>query len=148
MPMIPIATPDTMLSAIEVCTVSLTSLSLRAPWYLAVNTLQPIASPTKRLTRRLIRDEVEPTAASEFSLPKRPTTMMSAALNKSCRMLEQTKGNAKTSMRLKIGPSIISISCFFCFFSFFNACSCAIYRNLQKTNFRTPIIILSAHQSQ
>ena len=31
MPMIPIAMPLTMLSAIEVCTVSLTSLSLRAP---------------------------------------------------------------------------------------------------------------------
>ena len=45
-----------------------------------------------------IRDEFEPTAASELSPAKRPTTMMSAALKSSCRMLVSITGMAKSSI--------------------------------------------------
>ena len=45
-----------------------------------------------------ISDEFEPTAASELSPAKRPTTMMSAALKSSCRMLVSITGMAKSSI--------------------------------------------------
>ena len=55
----------------------------------------------------------EPTAASALSPAKRPTTTISAALNKSCKMLEHINGIAKSSIFLNTEPLHISISYFF-----------------------------------
>ena len=63
-----------------------------------------------RLTKRLIKEVVEPTAA-KASLPVyRPTTMMSAALNSSCKMPEHISGSANSRILLNSGPLHISIS--------------------------------------
>ena len=61
-------------------------------------------------TSRLISAEVDPTAASAWLPEKRPTTMISAALNKSCRMPESISGTANRIIRLSSGPCIMSIS--------------------------------------
>ena len=75
--------PPIMPSATEVCTVSETDLSSFAPWYLATRTLVPMDSPIKRLTRRLMSEPVEPTAARAVFPVNLPTTITSAVLNSS-----------------------------------------------------------------
>ena len=59
---------------------------------------------------RLIKALVEPTAASASLPVKRPTTMMSAALNSSWRIPDSISGMAKIKILLKSGPEHISIS--------------------------------------
>ena len=66
--------------------------------------------PTNRLIIRLISAPVEPTAAIASLPVKRPTTTMSAALNKSCKMPEIISGMEKIRILLKSGPLHISIS--------------------------------------
>ena len=66
--------------------------------------------PIKKFTSRLISELVEPTAAMA-SLPTNwPTTMISAALNSSCKMPEHISGKANSRIRLSNGPLHMSIS--------------------------------------
>jgi hypothetical protein len=60
-----------------------------------------------------MREEVDPTAARELSPANRPTTTISAALNKSCRILEHISGMANNKILPSSGPCTMSISCFF-----------------------------------
>ena len=105
--------PLTMLIRIAVCTVLDRASSSFAPKYFAASTFAPTDKPTNRLTIRLMSAEVDPTAASELSPAKCPTTTISAALNNSCRMLEHISGSANSRSFPRSGPFIISISCFF-----------------------------------
>mgnify|MGYP000485447172 CR=1 FL=1 len=63
-----------------------------------------------RLTIRLISALVEPTAAKAWGPEKRPTTIMSAALNNSCKMPEMASGMAKRTIFPSRGPLVMSIS--------------------------------------
>ena len=101
-----------MLRLTAVCTVSLSSLSFLAPKYLATSTLAPMESPMNRFDKSSIRELVEPTAARELSPANRPTTIMSAALNRSCNTPEHISGKANSNIFLSMGPLHISISCF------------------------------------
>ena len=62
------------------------------------------------MINRLIREEVDPTAASAWLPANRPTTTMSAALNKSWRIPESIRGTANSRIFPKSGPLHISIS--------------------------------------
>lgn len=101
--------PLIRLKSIEVCTVRLSASSSFAPRSPAASTFAPTERPTNRFVRRLTSAEVDPTAASERSPAKRPTTTMSAALNNSWRMLENISGTAKAIIFFRIGPSSMSI---------------------------------------
>ena len=63
-----------------------------------------------RLTIKLISALVEPTAASAWLPENRPTTMMSAALNNSCKMPEMARGMANRTIFPNRGPWVMSIS--------------------------------------
>ena len=66
--------------------------------------------PMNRLVNTLISAVVEPTAASAPLPLNRPTTIMSTALNMSCRMPDSISGSAKeTSLSIMV-PLHISIS--------------------------------------
>ena len=67
-------------------------------------------SPINKLTISWIKALVEPTAAKAWLPAKRPATMMSAALNSSCKMPERAKGMANRMVLLTRGPLVISIS--------------------------------------
>ena len=69
----------------------------------------------KRLVNILIRAVVEPTAASAPLPLNRPTTMISTALNISCRMLESMSGMEKEISLSMIDPLHMSISYLFRF---------------------------------
>jgi hypothetical protein len=71
--------------------------------------LVPTEKPTNRLTSRLIRELVDPTAASAASPAQRPTTTTSAALNSSCSRLESISGRANNKIFPASGPCTISI---------------------------------------
>ena len=103
-------TPLTRLKRTDVCTVSLTSSSFRAPYPWAVSTLVPMERPMNTLTIRLISALVEPTAASAWAPEKRPTTTISAALKSSCSTPESIRGKVKTRIFPNSGPLHISIS--------------------------------------
>ena len=53
---------------------------------------------------------LEPTAARELSPAQRPTTMMSAALNSSCKMLEHISGSVNCRSFGRMDPLHMSIS--------------------------------------
>src|SRR5699024_9021785 len=72
--------------------------------------LHPMDRPRNRLTIRLFKEEVAPTAAMALLLANCPNTMMSAALNSSCKMLEAIRGIEKRSRLPTRGPLHISIS--------------------------------------
>ena len=59
---------------------------------------------------RFIKDVVAPTAASDVSPAYLPTTIISAALNKSCNTPESIKGILKSNIFPNSGPLHISIS--------------------------------------
>ena len=82
-PNIPNPTPNTTLMKIDVC-VAREAFSLSpAPIDLATTTPAPTDIPISTLTIRFISDPVDPTAASDVSLPYFPTTTISAALYRS-----------------------------------------------------------------
>ena len=112
MPMAVMARPLTMAVMIEVCTILLTLSNFFAPYSLAAATFEPMERPTKRFVRRFISAVFEPTAARELSPAKRPTTTMSAALNKSCNIPEHISGRVNISIFFRIEPLHISISYF------------------------------------
>ena len=93
----------------EVWTLSRTSSFRPAPRSRATTTLVPTEKPMKRLTRRLMSEVLEPTAARASFPDQRPTTMTSAALNRSCRMLESIRGTANTKSFPARDPWIMSI---------------------------------------
>ena len=62
------------------------------------------------LTIKLIMALVEPTAARAWGPTNCPTTMMSAALNSSCKMPEIAKGMANRTIFPNSGPWVMSIS--------------------------------------
>ena len=64
----------------------------------------------RSVTIRFTGELEAPTAASASSPAKRPTTMISAALKRSCRSPENITGIANLSIFLSIGPLVISIS--------------------------------------
>ena len=102
-------TPEVRPSATEVCTVSCMPFSSLAPKQRAATTFAPSERPTKRLTRRLMRAPLEPTAASAVLPAKRPTTTTSAALNSSCKMLEAASGSANRMIFWSSGPVVRSL---------------------------------------
>ena len=104
-----IITPPTVAIAIAVCKALCASSYLLAPIHLPMTTLAPIDKPIKRFTRRLIKALVEPTAAKDSLPANLPTTTRSAALNRSCKILDNIKGMANRIILLKIEPSVISI---------------------------------------
>jgi hypothetical protein len=55
-------------------------------------------------------EDVEPTAARAPLPAKRPTTMMSAALNSSCNMPDSIKGMENKRILPRSGPLVMSIS--------------------------------------
>ena len=63
-----------------------------------------------RFVSRLMRAALDPTAAMELSPANLPTTITSAALNKSCSTPEHISGNANRTIFLKTGPLVMSIS--------------------------------------
>src|SRR5699024_8672716 len=75
-----------------------------------MTTLHPMDRPRNRLTIRLFKEEVAPTAAIALLLANCPSTMMSAALNSSCRMLEAISGIEKRSRLPARGPLHIASS--------------------------------------
>ena len=93
-----------------VCTVCCASSKSFAPRNRATSTFAPTDMPIKKLTSRLISELVEPTAAIALLLTKRPTTMISVALNSSCSTPEQISGTANSRIRLSNGPWHMSIS--------------------------------------
>ena len=62
-----------------------------------------------RLTIRVMSAEVDPTAPSAVSLPKRPTTTVSAALNNSWSMPDSIMGTEKRRKPFMIGPLVMSM---------------------------------------
>ena len=66
--------------------------------------------PMNRLTMSWMRALVEPTAARAVGPTNWPTTMMSAALNKSCRIPDRARGMANRMVLLTMGPLVMSIS--------------------------------------
>ena len=107
-----------MPSAVAVWTVARISSGFLAPKFLAATTFAPTERPTNRLTSRLMRELVDPTAARELSPAKRPTTMMSAALNRSCKMPDPISGRANRSIFFRTGPDVMSIPYVFVFSGF------------------------------
>ena len=72
--------------------------------------MAPTEKPINRLTIRLMTALVEPTAARAVGPTNWPTTMMSAALNKSCRIPDRARGMANRMVLLTMGPLVMSIS--------------------------------------
>src|SRR5699024_6310912 len=72
--------------------------------------LAPREMPMKRLVKILIRAVVDPTAASAWLLLYLPTTMISTALNISCRMLDSIRGSEKEISLSMMVPLHMSIS--------------------------------------
>ena len=107
--------PLAKLMVTAVCIASLSCCILRPPKYLPTSTFAPTDNPIKRLVNRLIRDDVDPTAASEWSPTNCPSITISVALKSICIILESISGKAKTSIFFNMGPFTISISCFFLF---------------------------------
>ena len=101
-----------MLKYIDVCIVLFTLSFFPAPINIDVRTFALVESPRKRLVIKFTSAVVEPTAARELSPAKFPTTIMSAALKKSCKTLESISGSVSWRSFGKIGPLHISISCF------------------------------------
>lgn len=108
-PMIISANPDRKLMEMAVCTLSLVASLSSLPRVCPTTTLVPIDRPIKRLISRLVRAEVEPTAAKDSLPAKRPTTMTSAALNKSCKQPDSIKGKLNAMTLGSTGPLHISI---------------------------------------
>ena len=102
------STPLVRPSVTAVCTVSCTPCSSFAPKQRAATTFAPNESPTNRFTSRLIREPLEPTAASAVLPAKRPTTTTSAALNSSCKMLDAASGMENRMIFCSIGPLVRS----------------------------------------
>ena len=75
-----------------------------------MTTLAPTLRPINTFTSRLISEPVEPTAASAWAPAKRPTTTISAALYKSCRMPVRISGPENISTLGKSAPVVMSIS--------------------------------------
>ena len=75
----------------------------------AMTTFVPRERPENRLTRRLMRAALLPTAAIAVEESKRPTTARSAELNSCCRMLARASGRAKRTIFPARGPCSISI---------------------------------------
>ena len=108
-------TPQMTESVIAVCTVSETSFLDPEPKYLATITFTPTESPKKTFTSRFMSDEVEPIAASAFFPTNRPATIMSTALNKSCRMPDNISGMVKETIFGSRAPSVMFMLYFFSF---------------------------------
>ena len=109
MPMPISTTPEMRLMVTAVCTLSRVPCSSPLPSVCPTVTLVPMDSPMKRLTSRLVSELVEPTAARDSLPAKRPTTITSAALNRSCRQPESINGKLKATIPGSTGPLHISI---------------------------------------
>jgi len=82
-PTIPTINPFTTAKSIDVCVVLDAFSGLFAPIARAITTFVPIEKPINKLVIRLMREPVEPTAASDCLPANCPTTTTSAALNRS-----------------------------------------------------------------
>jgi len=72
--------------------------------------LPPMEMPINRLTIRLMMEPLEPTAASAWLPTYRPTTMISAALKRSCSIPVAISGREKSRIFCGKLPVHISIS--------------------------------------
>ena len=97
----------------EVCTTLSAFSRSPAPTQRDITESAPTLSPMNKLTMRLTRELVEPTAAIAVWSANCPTVMMSAALYKSCRMPDAAKGRKKSRILPKSGRVHMSISRFF-----------------------------------
>ena len=104
------AIPLIKASVMEVCTVSDISLDFPVAKKRAASTLLPREMPIKRLIKTLIKAVVEPTAAKAWLPLYLPTTIMSTALNISCKMPESIKGSEKDISLSMSDPLHMSIS--------------------------------------
>ena len=101
--------PDTRARGMVVCTVRRTSSSWWPPMPWATATPVPTDSPTKKFTRRLVRLEVAPTAAT-LTLPQNcPTITRSAALNNSCKTFVKIMGMVYRKIPDTRGPDRRSV---------------------------------------
>ena len=89
-------TPLARARVMAVWTLWLTLSCRPAPRSRDTTTLVPTDRPTNRLIIRLMREVLDPTAASASFPAKRPTTTISAALNSSWSRLEAIRGRAKS----------------------------------------------------
>ena len=102
--------PDTIAAQNAVDNTSSVSFCFPAPILCAMQTLTPMARPKKRFTSRYTTVPVEPTAAIALCPTKRPTTMTSAELKRSCNIPVSIRGKLKLKILGKILPFVISIS--------------------------------------
>ena len=102
-------------SKMAVCTVSDISFSLPDAKKRAASTLAPSEIPINRLVNTLMSAVVDPTAASACFPVKCPTTMISTALNISCKIPDSMSGSANEISLSMIEPLHISISYLFVF---------------------------------
>ena len=122
-PTIIITTPLIAAKRIEVWTVSDISFILPEAKKRAASTLVPSEIPIKKLVNKFISALVEPTAANgqptaaNGRLPLNcPTTIISTALNISCKMPDSISGSENVMSLSMIVPFVISISYFLLFF--------------------------------
>ena len=115
-PTIIITTPLIAAKRIEVWTVSDISFILPEAKKRAASTLVPSEMPIKKLVNKFISALVEPTAANGRLPLNCPTTIISTALNISCKMPDSISGNENVMSLSMIVPFVISISYFLLFF--------------------------------
>ena len=72
--------PAARASATEVCTVPPTLSASCAPYACAMTTVVPEASPTNRLTKKLMREPVAPPTAASACVPTNCPTMTASAV--------------------------------------------------------------------
>ena len=115
-PTIITAKPMTRESSIVVCTVRSAFSRLPAPSDCAITTFAPSEIPIATLTKRLIKELFELTAAGEITgvLEKLPITMRSTALKRSWSTPDRARGMEKARSFGRSFPVVISIP----FFSF------------------------------
>ena len=112
-PTIIITTPLIAAKRIEVWTVSDISFILPEAKKRAASTLVPSEIP---LVNKFISALVEPTAANGRLPLNCPTTIISTALNISCKMPDSISGSENVMSLSMIVPFVISISYFLLFF--------------------------------
>ena len=100
--------PPITLIRIAVWTVCDNSSFLLEPKKFAAITVVPTDKPINKFTSKFIIAVVAPTAANDSSPANWPTTITSAALNKSCNILEQINGIENFNKTQKIEPFVIS----------------------------------------
>ena len=101
--------------------------------------------------KKIVIGDVVPTAAKAFSLPKLPTTIVSAKLKVICRMFASMSGQANIRTLLKSGPFTMFSSLFFftitsyheIYLTMFPSCFLMVFlmMKIQVRKWTAPVII-------